>query len=76
MERLTSTTVDKLCIGDRFYKSKDKSKQVWTLVPSKKLVTKYRIYSYSALKDGTKHAEFVNAETQVIFLRHEITENV
>jgi hypothetical protein len=77
MERLTSTTVDKLCIGDRFYKAKDKAKQVWTLVPSKKVVTKYRTYSYSALKDGTKHSEFVNADTQVIFLRHEtLTENI
>jgi hypothetical protein len=76
MNRLTITTVDKLTISDRFYKAKDKSKSIWTLVPSKKLVTKYRTYKHSALKDGTRHPEFVNAETQVVFLRHELTEIV
>ncbi|WP_346237745.1 hypothetical protein ABDK00_001545 [Niabella insulamsoli] len=71
MERNTITTVDKLQLGDRFYKANDKNKTVLTKVESEIKVTIYRTYRHFAKTDKEKFPQPINANTRVVFLRNE-----
>lgn len=70
MERLTVTTIDKLQVGDRFYKAADRQKAVWTKVQHDVKITNFQTYKYFALKDGSRHPEAISKTTSLIFLKH------
>lgn len=72
MERNTITTIDKLEIGDRFYKLNDKKKVCWTVVEAEKKTTYFRTYRFFAMKDGENFPTPTNKDTQLVFLRHKI----
>lgn len=64
MKRNEVTTLDKLQIGDRFYKSGDAKKTVWTLKqPSKNL------NQYDVMKDGETYPRPMKGNAPVVFLR-------
>lgn len=70
MEKNTLTTVDKLQIGDRFYKAGDRKKELWTKVEAQKKVTYFQTYVHWAKKDKEVHPQALKANSPVIFLRH------
>ncbi len=70
MERNTATTVEKLLIGDRFYKCTDKKKEVYTMVEGETKKTYFRTYRFFALKDKALHPIAINKDTAIVFLRH------
>lgn len=70
MERNTITTIDKLLIGDRFYKKTDRTKTVYTKVSVKPMANKYRVLTYGALKDGERHPNHMSTDTLLVFLRN------
>lgn len=72
MERNTMTTVDKLRIGDRFYRASDKNKTMWTKVEAPVKKTFFQTYRHHARKDGDKYAIDVRSDLQVVFMRHTI----
>lgn len=59
MERNTVTTIDKLEIGDRFYKVGDKKKDVYT-----------KVGITTMQKDGERYPMFLNPARQIVFIRH------
>lgn len=65
MERNAVTTIDKLQTGDRFYKTNDKNKTVFTKVDYGLNKEKY-----FAVKDGLHWPDPINKTTPVVFLRH------
>lgn len=69
MERNTLTTIDKLNVGDRFYKVKDKNKTVWEKVAHEIKQTNYQTYSQFATKGKDPHTYAFRKDAQVIFLR-------
>lgn len=69
MERNTSTTIDKLTIGDRFYVATDKKKEVFEKVVHGERVTKYQTYKHFAKKDQDNFPRAFKSDTQIIFLR-------
>lgn len=81
MNRNDVTTVDKLVIGDRFYRSNDKNKEVLELVEMPAKRTYYRTYRYffitAASADKIRHnadligriAKPINGTTSIVFLR-------
>lgn len=70
MERNTKTTIDKLAIGDRFYKASDKNKTVLQKVAHAPFQTKHYRYTNWAIKDNERHADKMRHDTEVIFLRN------
>ena len=70
MLRNTQTTIDKLQPGDRFYKSSDKKKQLWTVVESDKKTTYLLTHKFYGLKDGQRHPEPISTNTLLIFLKN------
>lgn len=74
MERNTTTTIEQLAIGDRFYKAKDRTKTVLTKVEHETKVTKYQTYTQWAKNDTEKYPQPMKSDTAVIFLRHGQTE--
>ncbi len=80
MERNELTTVQKLTLGDRFYKVSDKNKIVFQMVPHEVKKTHFQTYKYFCCEasvidnKNNKHKErnfkAINKETPVVFLRH------
>lgn len=70
MERLQQTTIKELQVGDRFYRTGDKKKTVFTVVKCPIKKTHFRTYRYFALADGELHPHPINLSTQLTFLRH------
>lgn len=82
MERNQRTTAERLKVGDRFYKLKDKKKQSLQIVEHHSKQTKYRTYSLfccpslaidnKLMSDVLKKSQYspILKDTEVVFLRH------
>lgn len=70
MERNTKTTIDKLAIGDRFYKQNDRNKAIHEKIDRAPFKTKHYTYTNWAMKDGERHPEKMRHDTAVVFLRN------
>jgi hypothetical protein len=85
MNRNNVTTVDKLVIGDRFYRCNDKHKEVLELVEMPAKRTYYRTYRHFFITASTlenirndaerikRMAKPINGTTAVVFLRNSQT---
>ena len=69
MERFTATKVRRLEIGDRFYKTKDRSKKVYEMVEGEVKQTFFKTYGFFCKADGETEAKAIDGKTDVIFLR-------
>lgn len=69
LRHLQLTTVDKLKLGDRFYKATDRKKHPYTLTECVPIKTFFRTYNYFATKDGERNPAAIVKTTQVVFLR-------
>lgn len=69
MEAKTVTTINRLFIGDRFYKLSDAKKIVYERVKSDLKKTKYRTYGFWAKSDTSNEVKVFDGKTRVMFLR-------
>lgn len=76
MERNTLTTIDKLQVGDRFYKANDKKKEVWEVVEHETKQTHFQTYRFWATNGKLKYPEPVKKNTVLVFLRSKEVVNV
>jgi hypothetical protein len=70
MQKGTVTKVNRLNIGDRFYKLKDKKKAVYEMVPGEIKRTAFKTYGYWCQADGDRYPKAINGKTEVVYLRH------
>lgn len=74
MERGTYTTIEELMIGDRFCLVNDRKRTVLEKVGHQPLTTKYYTYKNLGKADNEKHPRMFKQNTQVVFLRHKISD--
>lgn len=70
MKKFTVISVNRLVIGDRFYKVNDKKKKVLELVQGEVLITKFRVYGFFYKTDNDNTPKPIVGSTKVVFLRH------
>ena len=69
----TVTFIHQLQTGDRFYRLKDKKKEVWEKVEGEVKKTYFQTYRHFAKRDNDKFYQPFQSATAVVFLRHKQT---
>lgn len=69
MERNTVTILSKLQIGDRFYKTADPKRKVYTKVEGEVVKTYFQTYKHYGKADNERFPVMMKGNTSVIFLR-------